>query len=84
MRARVPKKLDKAVLETLELLMAIPVTVLSDKFGFTPTQLEDFCDKVLYLIDSYERGYVTMEELRETLKDEAGVEIRRKAVEKQV
>ena len=63
----------QATQEVFELLLAIPVSVLFDKFGFTPEQLEDFAERVLYLFDSFQRGYVSIEGLRETLAEEAGI-----------
>ncbi len=63
----------QATQEVFELLLAVPVSVLFDKFGFTPEQLEDFAERVLYLFDSFQRGYVSIESLRETLAEEAGI-----------
>lgn len=65
---------DKAFLLMLEL----PVMVLHDKFGFGPVRCERFTDAVLDLYDSFEKGYVTLDDIHGALKEECGITIERK------
>lgn len=62
---------DKAFL----LMLGLPVMVLHDKFGFGPVRCERFTDAVLELYDSFEKGYVSLEDIHLTLKEETGITI---------
>ena len=62
---------DKAFL----LMLGLPVMVLHDKFGFGPVWCERFTDAVLELYDSFEKGYVSLEDIHLTLKEETGITI---------
>lgn len=65
---------DKAFL----LMLGLPVMALHDKFGFGPIRCERFTDAVLELYDSFEKGYVTLDDIHQTLKEETGITIERK------
>ena len=67
---------SKAVDVAFTLLLGMPVMVLHDKHGFQLDQLEAFVSDILSLYDSYEKGYVTLDDIRQTLKDETGVEVK--------
>lgn len=60
------------------LMLGLPVMVLHDKFGFGPVRCEHFTDAVLDLYDSFEKGYVTLEDIHGALKEETGITIERK------
>lgn len=62
----------------LLLMLSIPVTVLHDKWGFGKIRIERFTDQVLDLYDSFEKDYVTLEDLKQCLLEEAGITIERK------
>lgn len=55
------------------LMLGLPVMVLHDKFGFGPVRCERFTDQVLELYDSFEKGYVTLEDIHLALKEETGI-----------
>lgn len=76
-KSELNKVTQKATNDVFELLLAIPVSVLHDKFGFGKKRCTEFTEKVLDLFDSYNRGYITIEDLREILWEEAGVNARR-------
>ena len=61
----------------LLLMLSIPVTVLHDKWGFGKVRIERFTDQVLDLYDSFEKDYVTLEDLKQCLLEEAGITIER-------
>lgn len=75
-KSDIDKIKKQATQEVFELLLAVPVSVLFDKFGFTPEQLEDFAERVLYLFDSYQQGYIKIEDLQEILWQEAGIKFK--------
>ena len=57
------------------LMLGLPVMVLGDKHGFTTEAIDAFIDGVLDLYDSYDKGYLTLSDIRQTLKDEYGLSI---------
>lgn len=61
-----------------ELMLGLPVMVLNDKHDFTMEQLDVFVDDVLDLYDSYEQGYLTLQDVETALKDEVGIIITEK------
>ena len=63
----------EAVGELLTLTLGLPAMVLHDKRGWSREELEPFIDDVWNLYDSYEKGYITLDDCVRTLKEEAGV-----------
>lgn len=70
---------DEAVSTGFILMLSIPITVLHDKYWVKTAskKLPKFVDQCLDLYDSYNKGYVTFEELRETLWEEGGIKLER-------
>lgn len=62
-------------------LIAMPVMVLHDKWGFGQKRLERFVEQLVEVLDSYEKGYVTMDDLMQALKEEAGIDLRERPKE---
>lgn len=67
------------------LMLAIPVMVLHDKYGQLmrkevdgKSREERFADMCLDLYDSFNKGYVTLDDLAECLWEEAGIKLERK------
>lgn len=60
-------------------MLAIPIMVLHDKYWVKTAskRLPEFVDKCLDLYDSFERGYVTLEEINEVLWNEGGIKLER-------
>lgn len=73
------KAVDDAVSIGFTLMLSIPVTILHDKYWVKTAskKLPKFVDQCLDLYDSYNKGYVTFEELRETLWEEGGIKLER-------
>lgn len=65
---------DKAFL----LMLGLPMLVLRDKYGFGKVRCERFIDQVLDLYDSFNKDYVTLDDIHKALWDEAGVKLERK------
>lgn len=57
------------------LMLGLPVMVLHDKFGFGPVRCERFAEAALELYDSFEKGFVTLEDIHRTLKEETGITV---------
>lgn len=72
--------IGEAVDTAFVLMMGLPVMVLHDKFDRIwkkEHRLENFIDEVFKLYDSFDKGYITLDDVHQALKDEAGVEIRK-------
>jgi hypothetical protein len=67
----------EAVEQAWLLMLGLPVMVLHDKDGYGETRLNRFLDHVLDLYDSYEKGYLTLNDIREALKAETGSVVRK-------
>ena len=69
-----------AVHSILDLTLGFPVMVMHDKHGWGHTRLDRFIDDVLDLYDSYEKGYLTLEDIRRVLQEEGGIRIEKKEI----
>lgn len=56
-------------------MMLIPLMVLRDKYGYGAKRLEEFIDNVADMLDSYNRGYLDLNDIEQTLKEETGIEV---------
>ena len=72
------KAVDDAVATAWVLMLGLPVMALTDKHGFTPEQVDKLIDDVLDLHDSYEKGYLSLQDIHTALKEEAGIVIQEK------
>ena len=75
--------LNKAVDMAFELMLAIPTMVIHDKYSLLMKKVVDgksreerFAELCFDLYDSYEKGYVTIEDLRKCLWEEAGMKVK--------
>lgn len=66
------------------LMLAIPVMVIHDKYPQLmrrdvegKSRAERFADMCLDLYDSFDRGYITLEDFHQCLWEEAGIKIER-------
>lgn len=64
----------------LDLTLGFPTMVLHDKHGWGREQLDSFLDDVLDLYDSYEKGYLTLTDIRDALAEEGGIRIAKKEI----
>lgn len=71
---------DEAVDIGFILMFSIPVTILHDKYWVKTAskRLPQFVDQCLDLYDSYNKGYVTLEDLRDILWKEGGIKIEKR------
>lgn len=68
---------SEAVDKAFFMMLALPLMVLHDKYGFGKVRGERFIDQVLDLYDSFEKGFVTLDDLHKCLWDEGGIKIER-------
>lgn len=66
---------NQATDQVIKLMLALPVYVLHNDWGFGKVRCERFSEQLLKLYDAYQSGYVTIEDLLQVLADEAGVTI---------
>ena len=65
----------EATSNAFTLLLGLPLITLHDKFGFGKVRLERFMDELLKQYESFDAGYITLNDLIETIKEETGVSI---------
>ena len=66
---------DKLIVSTNKLDMLLTYTVLHNKFGFGKKRLERFFYYYNDLLDSYNRKYVTIEDLNTDLQEMTGIKV---------
>lgn len=69
---------DDAVRAVLELTLGLPAMVMRDKHGWGKKRLSRLADEILKLYESYDQGYLTLQDIRDTLREECGFELRPK------
>lgn len=61
------------------LMLSIPTMVLHDyDWSKNKTDIPEFIDRCFDLYDSYDKGYVSFEDLKHTLQQESGIKIMRR------
>lgn len=72
----VKRKHESELLEgSFHIALLLSVMALRDKFDFGTKRLETFLDKVQDLLDSYDRGYMSVTDMVQIIKDETGIEM---------
>ena len=66
---------DNLINSAYKVFAILGLTALHDEFGFGTKRLERFTDKMLYLLDSYNKGYISPDDLNQVLKDETGISV---------
>lgn len=56
-------------------MMLLPLMVLRDKYGYGAKRLEDFIENVADMLDSYNRGYLDLDDIEKTLEEETGIKV---------
>lgn len=69
----------KTTYTSLILMLGIPLMVLRDKHGFGKKRLENFIEDSIELLDSFDKGYITFDDLQDTIYEETGVRVVEKA-----
>ena len=66
----------KGVTGTIENYSAVVLLCLKDKFNFTTGQLQDVANYIDDTFDSIEKGYLSLDDIIQTLKEEDDLDIR--------
>ena len=66
----------KGVTSTIENYSAVVLLCLKDKFNFTPEQLQDVANYIDDTLDSIDKGYLSLDDIIQTLKEEDDLDIR--------
>jgi hypothetical protein len=74
----------EAVCEVIELTLGIPAMVLKDKYGFGKKRLPEALDHMVDLYESYEMGYLTLQDIRKALWEEGGYKIEKRDIWRKV
>ena len=56
-------------------MMLLPLMVLRDHYGFGAKRLEDYIDYVADMLDSYNKGYLNLDDIEKTLEEETGIKV---------
>lgn len=62
--------------EAIDFLYCISMMVLKDDFGFSADELKYYFDRMEYHGDSIAKGYASIQDYRQMLKDEADIVIK--------
>ena len=57
------------------LMLGLPMLVLRDNYGFGKVRSERFIDQVIDLYDSFDKGYLTIDDIHKALYEEVGIKI---------
>ena len=63
--------------DSFDLMVALPMIILRDKYGYGAVRLERFIGEMIEVFESIHEGYVSFSDLINTLKEETGIDIRR-------
>lgn len=66
---------QKLIDATFQANMILTLSTLRDEFDFGTKRLERFMDKYQDLLDSYNKGYISVDDLTETLYEETGIRV---------
>lgn len=66
---------DNLITSTYKLNVLLFLTVLHDKYGFGKKRCEDVMAHVNDLMDSYNKNYITVNDLDSTLEEETGIKV---------
>lgn len=57
------------------MMLGLPCMSLRDKFDFGKTRMDRFAEGVLSYYESFNQGYITLEDCVKTIKEETGIDI---------
>lgn len=66
---------DELIEASYRVFMTLGLTVLHDKYGYGEARLKRFIAGITDLMDSYQKGYINIQDLEETLKAETGMAV---------
>ena len=70
------READQLINGAYKAFMLLGLMALRDEFDFGNKRLSRFVDKMHDLLDSYNRGYISVLDLHDTIKEETGIDIK--------
>ena len=67
---------DKLIHSSYTAFLLLGIMALRNKFDFGSARIERWIDEINNLRDSYEKGYISVQDLQKTIKEETGIEIK--------
>lgn len=67
---------DKLIHSSYTAFLLLGIMALRNKFDFGSARIERWIDEINDLRDSYEKGYISVQNLQKTIKEETGIEIK--------
>lgn len=58
------------------LMLGLPILVLRDKWGFGKVRLERFIDQTIEMYETFDEGYLTIDNIHQAIEEETGIKIR--------
>ena len=66
---------QEAIDKAFVLMLSLPMIVLHDKYGWGKKRLSDFMNHVLEQYDSFNKNFITLDDLWNTIEKETGVKL---------
>ena len=66
---------ENATIKAVQITQLFPLMILRDKYGFGSKRLQDFLEHYSNMFDAYNKGYVKLEDIANTIYEETGVKI---------
>ena len=66
---------QEAIDKAFVLMLSLPMIVLHDKYGWGKKRLSDFIDHVLEQYDSFNKNFIALDDLWNTIEKETGVKM---------
>jgi hypothetical protein len=67
---------DKLIHSSYTAFLLLGIMALRNKFDFGSARIERWIDEINDLKESYEKGYISVQDLQQTIKEETGIEIK--------
>lgn len=64
-----------ATSRAIQITKLFPLMILRDKYGFGGKRLTDFLGHYSNMLDAYNKGYIKLEDIANTIYEETGVKI---------
>ncbi len=74
-RANNKRDADILISAAYRAFLLMGIMALRDEFGFGTSRLQRFIDKVDDMFDSYNRDYISLKDLTETIENETGIKV---------
>lgn len=66
---------QEAIDKAFVLMLSLPMIVLHDKYGWGKKRLSDFMNHVLEQYDSFNKNFITLDDLWNTIEKDTGVKL---------